>query len=303
VKILVTGATGQVGFPVASAAAQRGDEVWGLARLRRPGERERLEAAGIRPFAAELGSGHLEGLPRVFDAILHFAVAKTGRWERDLPANTEGLALLLAHCRDSGALLHCSSTAVYAPAGQTPLTEDHPLGDNHAVLMPTYSICKVAAEATARSAARLYGIPTTIARLNVPYGDAGGWPALHLAQILAGQPIALHPDRPNRFNPIHEDDIAAMLPGLLGIASVPAAVVNWGGSEAVSIEEWCAFLGEQVGRAPRFVETERTIGPVSIDPSRMHERVGRTRVDWREGMRRMVRARAPGSVRAPLPSP
>jgi nucleoside-diphosphate-sugar epimerase len=292
-RILVTGVGGQVAFPLARSLAAAGDEVWGLARLKRSGDRERLDRAGIRPIAADLSAGTFGDLPRDFDEILHFAVAKSGKWERDLAANAEGLGLLLAQCRESGALLHCSSTAVYAPAGQTPLSESHPLGDNHAALMPTYSICKIAADTAARTAARVFGIPTTIARLNVPYGDGGGWPAMHLEQLLAGTPIALSPDAPNTFNPIHEDDILAMVPRLVAIASVPATVLNWGGSEATSIEAWSAWLGELVGRQPLFATTERSIGPVTIDTTTMHERIGPTRVGWRDGMRRMVAARHP----------
>jgi nucleoside-diphosphate-sugar epimerase len=292
-RVLVTGAGGQVAFPLARSLVAAGHEVWGLGRLKRQEERERLEAAGIRPFAADLGAGNFDGLPRDFDQVLHFAVAKSGKWDRDLAANAEGLGLLMAHCRESGALLHCSSTAVYEPAGHTLLTEKHALGDNHRAFMPTYSICKIAAEVVARTAARTFAIPTTIARLNVPYGDGGGWPAIHLEQVLAGTPIAVSPDSPNTYNPIHEDDIIAMVPRLVAIASVPATVVNWGGSEAASIEEWSAWLGELVGRPACFATTERTIGPVTIDVGRMHERVGRTRVHWRDGLRRMVAARHP----------
>ena len=292
-RILITGAGGQVAFPLARSLVAAGHEVWGLGRLKRQGERERLEAAGIRPFAADLGAGNFEGLPRNFGQVLNFAVAKSGKWDRDLAANAEGLGLLMAHCRESGALLHCSSTAVYEPAGHTLLTEKHALGDNHRAFMPTYSICKIAAEVVARTAARTFAIPTTIARLNVPYGDGGGWPAIHLEQVLAGTPIAVSPESPNTYNPIHEDDILAMVPRLLEIASVPATVVNWGGSEATSIEEWSAYLGALTGREPRFATTERTIGPVVIDVTRMHERVGKTRVHWRDGMRRMVSARHP----------
>ena len=40
-----------------------------------------------------------------------------------------------------------------------------------------------------------------------------------------------------------------MVPGLLGAASVPATVVNWGGDEAASIEEWCGYLSEPDRRA------------------------------------------------------
>jgi nucleoside-diphosphate-sugar epimerase len=290
-RILVTGVTGQVALPIARALA-REHEVWGLARFRRPGERERVEAAGVRVITGDLAAGRLDDVPEDPDAVLHFAVAKTGRWDLDLAANAEGLGLLMERCRKARALLHCSSTAVYAPAGGAPRAEDAPLGDHHRGLLPTYSIAKIAAEAMARFVARAHGIPTTIARLNVPYGDGGGWPALHLAQLLAGQPIAVHPDRPNLYNPIHDDDLARTTPRLLEIAAVPATIVNWAGSEVVSLEEWCCFLGGELGIEPRFVESERAVPSAACDLSRMHALLGPTRVSWRDGMRRMLAARA-----------
>jgi UDP-glucuronate 4-epimerase len=279
VRILVTGVTGQV--------------VFGLARLRREGEASRLAAVGVKPVAGDLAGGRFDAVPPDVDAVLNFAVAKTGRFDLDLAVNAEGLGLLMEHCRGARALLHCSSTAVYAPAGPSPRAEDAPLGDHHRALLPTYSLTKIAAEAVARFVARARGVPTTIARLNVPYGDGGGWPALHLEQILGRQPIAVHPDRPSLYNPIHEDDFVAMVPRLLEAASVPATVVNWGGSEAVALEHWCAFLGDLVGCTPRFAESERAIPSAAIDPTRMHALVGPTRVPWRDGMRRMVAARHP----------
>ena len=290
-RILVTGVGGQVAFPLARSLVAQGHEVWGLARLRKPEDRQRLEAAGIRPFAADLGQAEFGDLPRDFDEVLNFAVAKSGKWGVDLASNAEGLGLLMAHCRESGALFHCSSTAVYAPAGSEPRAEDAPLGDHHHAMLPTYSISKIATETVARTLARIFGIPTTIARLNVPYGDGGGWPAIHLAQILADQPIAITAGGPHVYNPIHDDDIAAMLPKLVAAASVPATTVNWGGSEAVSLEEWCAFLADAVGRTARFAVMPFAIPGACIDPARMHAIAGRTTVGWRAGFRRMLAAR------------
>ena len=43
----------------------------------------------------------------------------------------------------------------------------------------------------------------------------------------------------------------------------------------------------------RFSPTRDTIDSVQIDLTRMHELVGTTTVDWRDGMRRMVEARHP----------
>jgi nucleoside-diphosphate-sugar epimerase len=172
------------------------------------------------------------------------------------------------------------------------------LGDNHGVwpFLRTYSICKIAAEGTARWASRRYALPTTIARLSVPYGDNGGWPAIHLHMMLSGHSVPVHLDAPSVYHPLHADDIVAMVPRLLAAASVPAVTVNWGGSEAVSIEEWCTYLAELTGTEATFQPTEHTIDSVQIDTTRMHELIGTTNVPWRDGMRRMAKALHPDLV-------
>ena len=95
----------------------------------------------------------------------------------------------------------CSCTAVYEPNGHHPFVETDPLGDNHRPFgyMPTYSISKIAAEVVARLAARQHGLPTTIARLSVPYGDRFGWPLFHLAMMAEGQPVPVHVDAPSVY--------------------------------------------------------------------------------------------------------
>ena len=227
-KVLVTGPASQVGFPVARALAAE-NEVHGLARFGRAEDRERVEKAGIRSIALDLASGATDALPDDYTWVLHFAVVKSGDFEYDLAANAEGTGRLMAHCRRARGFLHCSSAAVYAHRGaERPAAEGDALGDNHRAMLPTYSICKIAAETMARFAAKQWGLPTVVARLSVPYGANGGWPWFHLAMMRAGRAIPLHPERPNRFNPIHEDDIVAQVPRLLELAAVPAAVLNWG---------------------------------------------------------------------------
>ena len=295
--IVVTGVTGQVARPLATALAQD-NHVVGAARFTDAAARTDLESAGVECVPVDLEKGDVGSLPEDADYVLNFAVAKTNDWERDLAANCGGLASLMEHHRSARALLHCSSTAVYKPAGHRVFAEGDSLGDNHGVwpFLRTYSICKIAAEGTARWAARRFGLPTTIARLSVPYGDNGGWPAVHLHMLLSGHAVPVHVDAPSVYNPLHADDIFAMVPRLLAVAAVPAVTVNWGGSEAVSIEEWCAYLGGLVGAEPRFEPTEQTIDSVQIDTTRMHELAGPTTVPWREGMRRMARALHPDKV-------
>lgn len=292
--IVVTGVTGQVAEPVAVALAQR-NEVVGAARFRDTAARSRLEAAGVRCVPVDLLTGDVAGLPADAEFVVNFAVAKSNDWETDLRANSGGLAHLMEHHRGAQAFLHCSTTGVYKPMGHHVFAEEDELGDNHGVwpFLRTYSISKIAAEATARWAADRFRLPTTIARLSVPYGDRGGWPAIHLEMMLQGAEIPVHVDAPSVYHPIHEDDIIAMVPRLLGVAATPATLVNWGGTEPASIEEWCGYLGELSGRTPVFSPTRDTIDSVQIDLTRMHELVGSTTVGWRDGIRRMVEARHP----------
>lgn len=288
-KILITGPTGQVAKPVALALAQSNDVV-GIARFSDKRGREALEKGGVSCIPVDLVEGDFSDVPTEFDYVLNFAVAKTNDFDADIAANAEATGLLMSHCRNASAFLHCSSTAVYQPDGHRAFAETDPLGDNHRVLsfLATYSITKIAAEAVARFGAREFRLPTVIARLNVPYGNNGGWPLMHLEQVLAGQPIAVHVDEPSVYNPIHEVDIIASIPKLLEAASVPATVVNWGGNDQVSIEEWTQYLAGLVGREATFVKTDQTLESVSVDLAKQHRIAGPCQVHWRDGMRRMV---------------
>lgn len=285
-RILVTGATGQVALPVARALAAD-NHVIAIARFRDVAKRAELEAAGVECVPVDLARGDMDAVPDDVDYVCNFAVVKSNRWDIDIAGNAEAAGLLMARCQRARAFLHCSSTGVYEAADGQPQKESDPLGDNHRVMMPTYSISKIAAEAVVRSTARIFDMPTTIARLNVPYGDAGGWPAFHLALLLAQRPVPVHPNGPSRFNPIHEDDIIATLPAMLAAATVPATIVNWGGDEETSIEEWSRYLGELAGVEVAFERTDATIGGIPTDNTLRLELAGPTTVGWKDGMRRM----------------
>lgn len=286
-KILITGPTGQVAAPVAEALAAE-NEVWGIARFTNPAVRESLEKAGVRCHTVNLSAGDFTGLPTDFDYVINLAVAKSGNWDKDLGANAESVGLLMAHCRNAKAFLHCSSGAVYDPPDDEPRTEGAALGDNHKPLFPTYSISKIAGEVVARTMARALNLPTVIARLNVPYGDNGGWPFYHMEMMLAGIPIPVPPGGAARYNPIHEQDIIATIPKLLEAATVPATTLNWCGEQSVSLQEWCGYLGSLVGKEPVFEESEQALRGNPTDAARMRELIGPATVDWRDGFRRMA---------------
>jgi len=273
--------------------------VWGIARFTQPAVRAQLEAGGVRCETIDLEAGDFSSLPTDFDVVLHFAVSRSPKsdFDRDLRANAESAGLLLGHTRPRVAFLHCSTTGVYQADGHTVFTEDSPLGDNHRVIMPTYSIAKIAAEAVVRTAARQFGVPTVIARLNTPYGETGGWPYYHLLMMKNGVPIPVHTDAPSMYTLFHQRDIVRTLPGLVAAARVPALTVNWCGRDHVSIEEWCTYLGELTGLEPKFERTDRTLQSVMTDDARMRALVGPGEVPWKQGLREMVEALAPELLR------
>jgi UDP-glucuronate 4-epimerase len=292
--VVITGATGQVGLPIARALADT-NEVWAPARFSNPAARTELEEAGVKCVVANLGSGvGYDDLPTEADYVLNFAVAKTNDSDADITANAESVGLLMTRYKSAKAFLHCSSAAVYSPGDGSALAETSPLGDNnHSQMMPNYVLSKVAAEAVARTYARTLDLPTVICRLNVPYGNNGGWPWYHLLMLSRGMAIPVPPDGYG-YHLIHEDDMIRTLPALLMAASVPAVTVNWAGSQRVTIEEWVGFLGELTGKTPTFKVDPSAIEGSPADLTKLIELVGQpTQVAWQLGIRRMVEVRNP----------
>ena len=95
---------------------------------------------------------------------------------------------------------------------------------------------------------RQTGSPLTIIRIFSTYGPEGGTPVNRLRRILRGEEVVLYPDAPNNYNPIYEDDYVRLAVRALEVAAPDPVVVNFAGSETVSAEDYCAYLGELVGR-------------------------------------------------------
>lgn len=295
-KILVTGPAGRIGGGIARSLA-KDNEVWGLARFSDPAERKELDALGITTRAIDLGDPDFSDLPQDFTYLVHIAVAFEDKdYDRALRINAEGTGLLMAHCRNVKAALVMSTVSVYKPHPDPwhAFTETDPLGDMIANFSATYSVSKIAEEAVARYCARQFNIPTTIARMNSAYGPRGGLPMLHMDAIAAGQAVPTRWD-PCPYSVIHQDDIDAQLEPLLAAASTPANIVNWCGDEAVSVQEWAAYLGELLGKPAKVEVTEipcASRGAVA-DPTKRRALTGPCKVSWKEGFRRTVAERQP----------
>jgi nucleoside-diphosphate-sugar epimerase len=291
-KILVTGASGQVAFPIAAWLARQ-NEVWGGARFLEETSRAPLEAAGITPIAIDLAAGDFDDVPDDFDYLLHFGFTRGGadQFDHAMRVNGEGTGLILQHCRRAKAALVISSAAIYAPNPDPWFAhaEAGELGRAYAPWSPTSPVTKVAMEATARFAARAFDLPVTIARLNTVYGSAANLPSMHIRQLVAGDRIVL-PCDPNNHSPIHVHDMCAQVEPLLAAAATRATIVNWAGDEIVSAQRWCAEAGALLGTVPDIaIQGGPGVAPSNIaDVTRRLSITGPCSVSFADGLARLV---------------
>jgi UDP-glucuronate 4-epimerase len=292
-KVLVTGATGRVGFPIARELA-RDQTVYGLARCSRPSDRDRLERAGVLPIVGDIAEiDEIElpsGLTHVFHAAARIGKDAESDWRKTFFVNSEVTGRLIARCRGVHGFVFCSSGSTYAYQGRRPLAEDDPPG----VHLGVYSLSKIAGESVARFSASEHEVPLTVVRIFSTYGPMGGAPADRFERIREGKEIVLHPDSPNNYNPIYEDDYVRLGIRAMQVAATPAVTVNFAGSQTVSAEDYCTYLGQLIDKEVEFRYDERAPWPIWPDVSLMHRLLGETRVGWRDGMRRMVEAREAG---------
>jgi len=295
-KILITGPTGQIAFPMAVELA-KDNEVWGIARFKDQSKKERLEAMKIKTRSVDLANPDFHELPDDFTYVIHLAafIGPKPNFDRALSVNAEGTGLLMSHCRKARAFFSMSSCSIYASPQDPyhPVKESEGLSGEALPYSPTYIASKTAQEAVARLCARLFNLPTTIARMNVSYGPNGGLPAYQFDAMLAGQPVQVPADRPSVCSPIYQDDIIAQVGGLLAAATVPATIVNWGGDDPVDVETYCAYMADAAGLKPRFERVRDSIRHTVTDNTHRRELAGDCRVKWQDGMRKMVAARHP----------
>jgi len=71
---------------------------------------------------------------------------------------------------------------------------------------------------------------------------------------------------------------------------------GWGGLSHNGVPvSWT--VGELTGLETVFQENPKAFGSLCIDTTRMHELMGETRVDWRDGVRRQIENLAPDALK------
>jgi UDP-glucose 4-epimerase len=218
-RVLVTGATGYLGWRTATLLAQRGHDVVALAR---PGARARAASADL-PIAAHVDAGDpaARDLVAGCDAVLHFAGLPDPARARADPAlaireNVGTTVNLLEACAEHDAMLVLPSTA---RAGMDPPPD-------------AYGLSKRLAE----EACRLHRARAVALRLTSVFGPgqvtwegATGAIAAFASRALDGRPIAIPGDPARTRDFLYVDDLVDGIEALIAGGQDPDPVL-WAGS-------------------------------------------------------------------------
>ena len=295
-SVMVTGASGLMGFPIAKALA-KSNKVYGVARYSSEKERQALEAAGVETIAFDVGSSDLSALPEKVDVIFHLGAITgltAGLPENRLRAfevNTYSAGRLMSRYRNQKgglkAFVYPGSGSAYAYQGERPLREDDVFGLHTG--LENYAATKIGGESLVQFLSSEWKIPSVIIRIFSLYSPRGGAITSRVDLVAAGRPIALYPGVPNRYCPMYEDDFVEKAIRAVTLAKCPAEVVNFAGTETVTIEEYCAVAGRLLRKTPTFQSTSH-LYPIWPDMTKMEKLLGPTRVGIEEGVRRVIAA-------------
>jgi len=205
-KVLLTGVAGFIGFHVARALLDRGDEVAGVDNLNdyyavslKEARLAQLQGRnGFRFIRADLADR--EATAEIFleerpNRVVHLAAQAGVRYSLENPhayadSNIVGLLNVLEGCRHGEVehLVYASSSSVYGANTKMPFSVhqnvDHPLS--------LYAATKKAGELMAHTYAHLYQFPVTGLRFFTVYGPWGRpdmSPFIFTKKIIAGEPI------------------------------------------------------------------------------------------------------------------
>lgn len=284
-RVLVTGASGLVAFPLAVELA-KSNEVYGVARFSNPEQKRMLEAAGVRPISFDIAEPDLSPLPKSIDVVINYAVL-VAKDNSTYNVNAAAAGRLARRYRDAEAFVHGSTGSLYQYQGERPLREDDPYGLHSST--EAYAASKIASEILLKHLSEDYGLPVTIVRIFSFYGPRGGGVTQRIDQVAQGKPVSVYPGVRNVHTPMYQDDYVEKTIGAVSIAKSPAEVVNLGGSEALTTQEYCEMAGEILGRKPIFAENSRA-WPIWADTTKMVSLLGPCKVSMREGVRRVIEA-------------
>ncbi len=269
-SIVVTGASGFIGFHVAEALLARGEAVIGLDNMNAYYDvrlkEARLERLRVRPhftfypvdISDRAAVGSAFALHPDITEIVHLAAQAGVRHSLVDPysyvqSNVMGHLVMLEAARGVDGLRHfvyASSSSVYGT------NQTMPFRETDAVNTPVslYAATKRADELMSHSYAHLFGLPQTGLRFFTVYGPWGRPDMAYFSfaqAIMDGSAITLYDGGRLKRDFTYIDDIVAGVVGCMGHppdASPPARILNIGNHRCEEVLTLVSLLEQSLGR-------------------------------------------------------
>jgi UDP-glucose 4-epimerase len=275
-RVLVTGGGGFIGSNLVRALIERGDEVRVLDNFS-TGNRANLEGVDVEVIEGELRSyERVHNAVRGTEVVFHLgALGSVPRSVQDpltsSAVNVEGTLNVLLAARDESVrrVVYSSSSSVYGPRRELPVTEDMPPDP-----ISPYGVAKLAAERYCVSFSRVYeSFESVVVRyFNVfgprqsPFSQYAAVIPLFVTAIDTGEPIVIYGDGEQRRDFTY---VANVVDGTIKAAEADGAngrIFNVAASAPVTVNTVATAIGDVLGKP-----VEKTFAP---------PRVGDIRDSW-----------------------
>jgi nucleoside-diphosphate-sugar epimerase len=300
--VLVTGGGGFIGSNLVRALLDEGHDVRVLDNFS-TGNRANLAGLDIEVVEGELRSyERVHNAVRGVEVVFHLgALGSVPRSVQDpltsSAVNIEGTLNVLLAARDEGIrrVVFSSSSSVYGPRRELPVTEDMPPDP-----ISPYGVAKLAAERYCVSFSRVYeSFETVVVRyFNVfgprqsPFSQYAAVIPLFVAAIAAGEPILVYGDGEQRRDFTYVSNVVDGTIRAAEAAGASGRIFNVAASAPATVNDVAEAIGAVLGKP-----VEKTFAPPRIgdirdswaDVSAAREVLGwEPTVDLEDGLRRTV---------------
>ena len=301
-KALVTGGGGFIGSNLVRALLDEGHDVRVLDNFS-TGNRANLSGLDIEVVEGELRSyERVHNAVRGVEVVFHLgALGSVPRSVQDpltsSAVNIEGTLNVLLAARDEGIrrVVYSSSSSVYGPKRELPVTEDMPPDP-----ISPYGVAKLAAERYCVSFSRVYeSFESVVVRyFNVfgprqsPFSQYAAVIPLFVTAIAAGEPILVYGDGEQRRDFTYVSNVVDGTIRAAEAAGASGRIFNVAASAPATVNEVAAAIGAVLGKP-----VEKTFAPLRVgdirdswaDVSAAREVLGwEPTVDLEDGLRRTV---------------
>jgi UDP-glucose 4-epimerase len=301
-RVLVTGGGGFIGSNLVRALLDGGHDVRVLDNFS-TGNRANLAGLDIEVVEGELRSyERVHNAVRGVEVVFHLgALGSVPRSVQDpltsSAVNVEGTLNVLLAARDEGIrrVVYSSSSSVYGPRRELPVTEDMPPDP-----ISPYGVAKLAAERYCVSFSRVYeSFETVVVRyFNVfgprqsPFSQYAAVIPLFVTAIEAGEPILVYGDGEQRRDFTYVSNVVDGTIRAAEAAGANGRIFNVAASAPATVNDVAAAIGAVLGKP-----VEKTFAPPRVgdirdswaDGSASREVLGwEPTVDLEDGLRRTV---------------